>query len=193
MFAYNVHFQLHNHNLFEKLLETKFHNTKECPAGLSPIIILLYSPSGPSFDVALWPQPGVDWGAPPPPPRPPNHCEKPCGWVKNPTQQPKIYSFPPQKWQFSCNHSIQALFIAAVIPVIWFLITLAFMYTHVSFSMTKHWMVKIPSIKICILSHLLMLFDKPCFYKCLLLPFSQSLFYFKFYKVSPDPSPVVQF
>ena len=39
IFAGDVHFQLHNHNLFEKVLGTKSLNAKRCPTGLSPRII----------------------------------------------------------------------------------------------------------------------------------------------------------
>ena len=39
IFAGDMHFQLHNHNLFEKVLGTKSLNVKRCPIGLSPRII----------------------------------------------------------------------------------------------------------------------------------------------------------
>ena len=39
-------------------------------------------------------------------------------------------------------------------------------------------------------SHLLMLLEKPCFSLCLFSFFSHSVFYFKFYKTSTNPTPV---
>ena len=67
-----MHFQQHNHGLFEKLSGTKSLNTKQCPAGLSPRIIPHCAPKH------LWET--LKMGA-------------------NPTQQPKMYSFnPPEKF-----------------------------------------------------------------------------------------------
>ena len=64
MFVCHMHFQLQNHSLFEKLLGTKSFNIRQCPAGLSTRIILLYSPSGQKCLlrlIALLPPPGVDY------------------------------------------------------------------------------------------------------------------------------------
>ena len=64
-FVCGMHFQLHNHNLFEKLLGTKSLNTKQCPVGLSPKNCTLYIPlfykKCPSFDVALLHPPYMDY------------------------------------------------------------------------------------------------------------------------------------
>ena len=49
--------QLHNHDLFEKFVRTKFLNTKQCLAGFLPESYSLYPPLIPktpvSFDVAF--------------------------------------------------------------------------------------------------------------------------------------------
>ena len=58
----------------KKLIETKSLNVKQCPSGLSPRIIPHY---------------------------PRKHLWETLGMGKNPTQQPKIYSFPPpEKFPF---------------------------------------------------------------------------------------------
>ena len=60
--------QLHNHDLFEKFVRTKFLNTKQCLAGFSPRILLPISPPPPPLDLKrhsplmllLLPPSGVD-------------------------------------------------------------------------------------------------------------------------------------
>ena len=60
-FPCGTHMQLHNHDLFEKFVRTKFLNTKQCLAGFSPRILLPISPPPSplipktplSFDVAF--------------------------------------------------------------------------------------------------------------------------------------------
>ena len=95
-FAWDEHFQLHSHNLLEKLPGTKSPNTKQCPARLSPRIIPLYHPSEQAC-LFFWccvvssTKRGLS-------PIPSSLCGKPWIWSKSPTQQPKIYLFlPPEK------------------------------------------------------------------------------------------------
>ena len=87
------------------------------------------------------------------------------------------------KEQFSCNHQIQASFIAVialfiVVAVVCFFLTLSFIYRYIMLTLIshwllnliwqKHWMVKVlPSKNPNPLLHLSMLFGKPCPNCCL--------------------------
>ena len=92
------------------------------------------------------------------------------------------------KQQFLCNHSIQASFIAVVIPVVSSFLNSGFMYMlificprllNLSAAWQKHWMVKIPPSKIPNTPfHFSMLFGKPCFNYCL-FPSLLPLFWFQ--------------
>ena len=69
-----MHFQLQNHNLFEKLLGTKSCNTKRCHKGsLAELYscILLLTKDTLFLDIPILPQPDVDCHhLPPPSPEP---------------------------------------------------------------------------------------------------------------------------
>ena len=56
MLSFDLHFQLHNNDLFEELLGIKSHHTRQCPAGFPLRIILLYifpTKNAPSFGKTL--------------------------------------------------------------------------------------------------------------------------------------------
>ena len=118
--------------IWKSLIKTKSLNKKQCPAGLSPRIICQLSPfltkmSKNCFTQQVWtvslsPEPW--WEV--------------LGIEKNPTHQPKMYSFSqsqksslidlnlsplkfhffPIKQQFSSNHPMQPSFVAAVISIV---------------------------------------------------------------------------
>ena len=115
--------------------------------------------------------------------------------------------FFPIKQQFSSNHPMQPLFVAAVIFVVsCFKFQTLCTQCHanltnqcllnVAFSMTKalnNWSSpkqNFHSLHLCIPILPPMLFRKPCFYYRLFSTFSHSLFYFKLDKISTDSSPI---
>ena len=70
------------------------------------------------------------------------------------------------------------------------LIWLINVYWMLPLAWQKHWMIEALPRKISIPSLLPMIFRKPCFYYCLFSSFSDSLFYFKLYKISTDSTPI---
>ena len=75
----------------ESSIKTKSLNTKPCPAGLSPRIICQASPFLPKMSQNCCTH--QVWTVPPSP----EPLWVTLGMGKNPTQQPKIYSFPPSE------------------------------------------------------------------------------------------------
>ena len=77
--------------IWKSSIKIKFLNTKPCPAGLSPRITWLASPFFPKISQNCCTY--QVWTVPPSP----EPLWETLGMGKNPTQQPKIYSFPPPK------------------------------------------------------------------------------------------------
>ena len=89
-FACNVHSVTQLWLIWKSSIKTKSLNTKPCPAELYPRIICKTSPLLPKLTKLLHP-PGMDCF-----PFPLTFMGNP-GDGENPTQQPKIYSFPPSQ------------------------------------------------------------------------------------------------
>ena len=167
-------------------------STKQCLAELSswiiPPVFHILPKNFCLLSSGLLPPPCIDSSTPS---SIPIIWEKPYRWRRGRESRPAAHKMlishtrkiPLTKQQFSCNHPIRASFMTVitlfiVIAVVWFFLTLGFIYRCIMLILIsqwslnpiwqKHWMVKIPPSKIPNpLLHLSMLFGKPCLNYCL--------------------------
>ena len=153
--------------IWKSSIKTKSLNTKPCPVWLFPRIICQASPFLPKMSQNSCTH--RVWTAP----LSPEPLSETQGMAKNPTQQPKIYSFPP-------SEKPPLIDINLLLSKVSFLPHQTAMNDWSSPKQNFHFLhLSIPSLPP-------MLFQKPCLYYCLFSYFLNSLFYFKLYKISTD-------
>ena len=153
--------------IWKSSIKTKSLNTKPCPVWLFPRIICQASPFLPKMSQNSCTH--RVWTAP----LSPEPLSETQGMAKNPTQQPKIYSFPPLE-------KPPLIDINLLLSKVSFLPHQTAMNDWSSPKQNFHFLhLSIPSLPP-------MLFQKPCLYYCLFSYFLNSLFYFKLYKISTD-------